>query len=186
MWSFIRWGLCVVPSLFMAVFGRLVAPILPFFVEKDTLRLPAWLDWFNTPHSTADGDRGHQERWPGNSPWQTYVRRVAWYLRNVCYGFDRTVVGVQVRAGDWRFINGNPDVGDLSGVSGWVFYRLFDYIGDLRAWQFYAVYHYPIFCTWKCIRVGFGWKLWGSLLQGDHCQFFLYFHPFKSSGKAKD
>ena len=184
MWSFIRWGLCVVPSLFMAVFGRLVAPILPFFVEKDTLRLPAWLDWFNTPHSTADGDRGHQERWPGNSPWQTYVRRVAWYLRNVCYGFDRTVVGVLIRPNYWRFTNGNPKVGDLSGVSGWVFYRAYSPDDTLKAWQFYAVYHYPIGRgKFKCVRMGAGWKIWGTFSTKDYAQFFLYFHPFKGSGR---
>ena len=92
---YLKWGLLMAPSFFMAVVGRLLAPFLPFFVDE-TGYLPKWLWWFQTPDNPIDGDRGHWKRWPGTTSLRTYIRRVAWLLRNVCYGFDESVCGVHM------------------------------------------------------------------------------------------
>ena len=56
---YLKWALLIAPSLFMAVVGRLLAPVLPFFVQEDGY-LPSWLSWFQTPDNPADGDEaGH-------------------------------------------------------------------------------------------------------------------------------
>ena len=93
---YLKWLALMPASFIMAIIGRLLAPILPFFVDKETHRLPNWLSWFATDDNDADGDQGHRERWPGTDSWSTYKRRVAWLLRNVCYGFDIQVCGVPV------------------------------------------------------------------------------------------
>lgn len=89
---YLKW-VCLIPvSLVMAIVGRVLAPVLPFFVRADGY-LPRWLWWFQTPDNPCDGDKGHWERWPDTSAWGTYKRRVAWFLRNVAYGFDIGVLG---------------------------------------------------------------------------------------------
>ena len=65
---YVKW-ICLLPlSFVMAVVGRLLAPILPFFAKSDGY-LPSWLSWFQTPDNPLDGDKGHWERWPGTSAW---------------------------------------------------------------------------------------------------------------------
>ena len=86
---YLKWAILSFPSVFMAVFGRIPCPILPFFVTENG-HLPNWLRWFDTPYDTADGDDGHQEKWPGTDWWSTYKRRVAWYWRN-CRSEERRV-----------------------------------------------------------------------------------------------
>ena len=113
-----KWILFIIPSLFMAIVGRILAPILPFFAKEDG-RLPDWLWWFATPHSTLDGDKNHQARWKGTDKFHTWMRRTAWLLRNVAYGFDRKVLGITLPDDDFLFVQlGEKDTGDLSGVSG--------------------------------------------------------------------
>lgn len=72
----LKWAALIVPSLFMAVFARLLCPVLPLFASEDGW-LPSWLWWFQTPFDCLDGDDGHLERWPGTDAWSTYKRRVA-------------------------------------------------------------------------------------------------------------
>ena len=115
---YLKWLALMPASFIMAIVGRLLAPILPFFVDKETHRLPDWLSWFATDDNDADGDQGHWERWPGTDPWSTYKRRVAWLLRNVCYGFDIDVLGVRVYPTDDWEVRGNEDASDTNGVSG--------------------------------------------------------------------
>ena len=113
---YLKWLALMPASFIMAIIGRLLAPILPFFVDKETHRLPNWLSWFATDDNDADGDQGHRERWPGTDPWSTYKRRVAWLLRNVCYGFDIQVCGVPVHTADEWEVTGNEDASDTNGV----------------------------------------------------------------------
>lgn len=176
---YLIWLCLIFPSCFMAVFGRLICPILPFFV-KENGHLPKWLSWFDTPFDTADGDRGHQERYPGTSAWDTYVRRVAWYWRNCAYGFDMRVCGVRVNPdSDEITVDGDPDIGDQTGISGtcrWKAYR----DGKLIAWQYMFVKHYCIFGINKCIRIGLGWKIWDDeKLREEPAQYWIYFNPVK-------
>lgn len=55
---YVKWFLFLVPSLLMDVFGRLLAPVLPFFADESGY-LPRCLWWFQTPDNPLDGDRGH-------------------------------------------------------------------------------------------------------------------------------
>ena len=180
MWPYIKWVLLTIPSLVMHVIGRLVSPILPFFVQEDGY-LPSWLWWFQTPFDTCDGDRHSWERHPGTDWWSTYKRRFFWFNRNVCYGFDMRVCGVSVNPGrDVITVNGNPDIGDSSGISGKCKWKAF-HQGDLTAWQWYYVRHYELFGRWhKCVRIGLGWKIWDNeKLREEPAQYWLYFNPLK-------
>ena len=59
---YLKWLALMPASFIMAIVGRLLAPVLPFFVDKETHRLPKWLDWFATDDNDADGDEGHWQR----------------------------------------------------------------------------------------------------------------------------
>ena len=135
---YIKWAALIVPSFFMAVVGRLLAPILPFFVQEDGY-LPRWLWWFQTPDNPCDGDAGHWERHPGMDWWSTYKRRVAWCWRNVCYGFDIDVLGVKPPRSGWQWKQVKRD-------------------GKTIAWQLYGVRQYRVWPQ-RCLRVNLGWKL---------------------------
>lgn len=74
-WLVLKWLALIFPSLFMAVFARLLCPVLPLFAEDDGY-LPKWLSWFQTPFDSLDGDRHSWERHPGTDAWSTYWRRV--------------------------------------------------------------------------------------------------------------
>ncbi len=177
--AYVKWVLLLIPSYLMAIIGRILAPVLPFFAS-DSGWLPKWLDWFQTPFDCIDGDDGHLERWPGTDAWSTYKRRVAWLLRNVAYGFDMRVCGIKVNPDSDQIVyEGNPDIGDNTGISGkckWFAYR----DGELIAWQWYYVKHYEIFGIHKCVRIGFGWKIWNDeKLRSEPAQYWIYFNPVK-------
>ena len=181
---YLTWFLCLFPSALMEIVGRVLAPILPFFVQEDGY-LPSWLWWFQTPDNPCDGDRWHWERWPGTAPWSTYTRRVAWFWRNVAYGFNINVIGFKWQQGDEKETIGDPTVGDRSGVSGvcqWRVYRG----GETVAFQWYYVKHYKLFGHWKCVRAGAGWKIWGQPSGKVFGQHWIYFNPLKGSGREGD
>ena len=153
---YLKWALLIAPSLFMAVVGRLLAPVLPFFVQEDGY-LPQWLSWFQTPDNPADGDEAHWERHPGTGAWDTYCRRVAWFWRNVAYGFDIDVLGVEVRSTDTLVFEGDRDVGAKPPRSGWQWKKIVR-DGKVVAFQLYGVHQYR---RWpqRCLRANLGWKL---------------------------
>lgn len=176
-----KWFFLIFPALIMDIVGRLLAPILPFFVQENGY-LPRWLWWFQTPDNPCDGDRGHWERWPKDTPFWRYVRRVAWLLRNVAYGFNIDVIGFKHKDGDVKEVIGDPTVGDKSGVSGTCRWKVFRE-GKLVCFQVYFVKHYQIFGYWKCVRAGCGWKIWSEPGPGRvYGQHWIYFHPIKGSG----
>lgn len=154
---FIRWAALAPASLLMAIVGRLLCPILPFFVGEDGY-LPSWLAWFQTPDNSADGDEGHWERHPGTDAWSTYKRRVAWFWRNVGYGFDISVLGAQCRITDSLEHYGDELTDNDPLHSGWEIYLL-KREGKVIYWQLYFVYAYP-WTKKRCIRGNLGWKLW--------------------------
>ena len=53
---YLRWLLSMPLSYLMLLVGLILAPVLPFFVDKETHRLPKWLDWFATDDNDAVGD----------------------------------------------------------------------------------------------------------------------------------
>lgn len=180
-WLVIKWLLLIFPSLFIAVFARLLCPILPLFASEDGW-LPSWLWWFQTPFDSLDGDSGSWERNPGTDAWSTYVRRVCWLWRNAGYGFDMRVCGVKVNPDtDTIVYEGNPDIGDNSGQSGkckWFAYK--GETDEVIAWQWMFIQHYEIFGIHKCVRIGLGWKIWAEdKLYDEPAQYWLYFNPVK-------
>ena len=169
--------ICLIPiSLFMAVIARFLCPILPFFVQDDGY-LPNWLSWFQTPDNPCDGDSGHWERNPGTDTWSTYKRRVKWLWRNAAYGFDIDVLGVEVRTTDEVFVEGNPDIGDASGISG-TCTRYACRGSRLIGWQYMYVKHYSLFGWRRCVRIGAGWKLWNPT-KPFSAQYWIFFNPMK-------
>ena len=181
---YLTWFLCLFPSALMEIVGRVLAPILPFFVQEDGY-LPSWLWWFQTPDNPCNGDAGHWERHPGTDAWSTYKRRVAWFWRNVAYGFNIEVIGFKWRDGDVKQVLGDPTVGDNSGVSGKCCWRVYRN-DELVAFQWYYVKHYKLFGHWKCVRAGAGWKIWGQPSGKVFGQHWLYVNPIKGSGREDD
>lgn len=172
---YLKWVLLMLPSFAMAIVGRLLAPILPFFVQDDGY-LPSWLWWFQTPDNPCDGDKGHWKRWPKDTPFWRYCRRVAWFLRNVAYGFDETICGVESRTTDHLEIDGDTRVGDKTGVSGVCKYRLYR-DGNLIAFHYYEVRHYQYWHFKACVRISHGWKLWNPKCLKK--QYTAYWNPIK-------
>ena len=180
-WLIIKWVLLAPISLFMAVFARLLCPVLPLFANDEGY-LPECLWWFQTPFDTLDGDNGSWERHPGTGKWQTYWRRVCWLWRNAAYGFDMRVCGIKINPDTDRIVyEGNPDIGDNSGQSGKC--KWFAYKGETNepiAWQWMFVQHYDFLRWHKCIRIGFGWKIWSKeKLYDEPAQYWIYINLFK-------
>lgn len=175
MFSFVKWIVFLPLTIIMYIVGQFAAPILPAFASDDGW-LPNWLSWFQTPDNSIDGDRGHRKRWPRETPFWRYVRRVAWLQRNCCYGFDDSVIGIHTQPTDVLYEVGETEASDRKGISGTCWRTL--YRDDkLVAWHLYHVYHYKI-CRFKaCIRISLGWKLWNP--ETVDKQYTCYFHPAK-------
>lgn len=174
---YVKWLLFMPISFIMLIVGLVLAPVLPFFVDEETHRLPDWLSWFRTPDNDADGDAGHWERWPGTGKWQTYCRRVAWLWRNTCYGFDIQVLGVRVYSTDEWHVEGDENAGDRTGISGYCTRHVYRN-GKHIAFQWYYVKHYTLLGRPCCVRINVGWKLWGGRNEVDQ-YVGIYFNPVK-------
>lgn len=178
----LKWAVRIPPDFLMAIVGRIIAPILPFFVQ-DNGYLPRWLWWFQTPDNPCDGDAGHLKRWPRNGPFWTYLRRLAWFLRNVAYGFGIYVMGTEVLGSDQWIVEGNTEASDTNGVSGTCWRRV--YRGaELRVFHWYYVHHYKLLGRPCCVRISLGWKLFSREAGMKHLTY--YFHPCKGWHLIKD
>lgn len=155
---YLKWAALGPLSFLMAIVGRLLAPVLPFFVQEDGY-LPKWLWWFQTPDNPCDGDSGHWERHPGTDWWSTYTRRVAWFWRNVGYGFDIDVLGLKELDGDTLEVVGDLETGTSPAHSGYVWRVLRRADGTKTGFQLYAIFQWPFWKT-RCLRVNLGWKIW--------------------------
>lgn len=175
------WALKILPALVVELVGKIGAPVLALFVDEDGW-LPRFLWWFQTPDNSCDGDAAHMERWPRDGWGWTWLRRTAWLFRNSAYGFNIVAIGFKWQAGDFKTVDGDPAVGDRSGVSGLCKWRIVR-DGKAVAFQIYYVKHYRIFGTWKCVRAGAGYKIWGDQTGQVFGQHWLYFHPCKGSGR---
>ena len=178
--AYIVWFLKLIPSFLVEIFAKIMSPILALFCDEDGW-LPNWLSWFRTPDNSCDGDSAHRARWPKNGKFWTWMRRTAWLFRNSAYGFN-IKIGFKYKDGDVRIAQGNTEAGDRSGVSGVVHYRVYRN-NKLVAFQDYLAYHYKVFGTWRCVRMGFGYKIWGEPTSKVYGQHWLYFNPFKGSGR---
>lgn len=180
--AYLIWICKIIPSGIIEILAKICSPILALFVNKEG-HLPKWLRWFETPDSTCDGDSGHRERWPRDGWFWTYARRTAWLFRNTEYGFN-IAFGFKHKDGDIKTIEGDPEVGDRRGISGFVQYHVYRN-GKHVAFQYYYVKHYRIFGTWRCVRLGCGYKIWGEPSSKLYGQLWLYANPIKGSDLNK-
>ena len=79
----------------------LITPILPLFAvwktgwcnnnlyQAESLRLPLWLSWFDTPDNSLFGDQRWEQEHNGG-----YWSQVGWLYRNSLYGFKWTVLAL--------------------------------------------------------------------------------------------
>ena len=177
---YLKWLILIPISFSMVIVNFFLSPILPLFMQKNGY-LPKWLSWFQTPDNPLDGDRGHKKRWPKNGIFWSYIRRVAWLLRNPCYGFDETICGVLAKPTDLLTEEGVTNASDVRGISGSCIRHLYR-DGKHIAFHWYYVKHYKMFGYKACIRISLGWKLWNP--ECFQKQFTCYFHPTKKFQKA--
>lgn len=119
--------------------------------------LPKWLNWFQTPDNSLDGDYGWQHehwQWRFKLPAAlcTYVGRVGWLWRNPGYGVG--VVYFDSAVPVTATYSGNPSVNDSPGVEGWCLVHA----GGL----FQLVWVKRISIT-KCVYCNFGWNIKGLI-----------------------
>jgi hypothetical protein len=166
---YIKWLLMVVPMLVLTALAFPLAFVLPFFAEYREGNLdnntkygwgwylPKWLNWFQTPDNSLDGDNGWRtEHWQ----WRfklpaalcTYVGRVGWLWRNPLFGFG--VVFFDSAVPVVATYTGNPNVNDSPGVEGWCLIHaggLFQFVWVKRVG------------TSKCIYCNLGWNIKGLI-----------------------
>jgi hypothetical protein len=174
---FLKWLVLIPIELSSSIIAKALCPILPFFVDPKTNRLPDWLSWFRTLHCDADGDPDHRAKHPGTGFFATWWRRTTWLWRNSAYGFSLSVLGVQTRPFDFLKTVGNPEAGDSVRIPGYCNRYLYRN-KKLLAFHWYGVWFYHVLSYEGCIRWSFGWKLWNRL--GEVAQFHCYFNPFKA------
>lgn len=167
---YIKWLLMVPVMLAVTVLTYPLAFVLPFFAvyREGPLNngnewgwgwyLPKWLNWFQTPDNSLDGDYGwiHEHwQWRYKLPPRlcTYVGRVGWLWRNPGYGygvvyFDSAVPVVAT-------YTGNPAVNDSPGVEG----QCMVHAGGLFQW----VWVRKIGGTGKCFYFNLGWNIKGLI-----------------------
>jgi hypothetical protein len=151
--------LILVPiSLLLTLIGVALAPVMVLFnVQKlwwcnnHSYQavgpvLPTWLDWFNTPDNTLDGDTTFQQLFPVGSYWS----KVHWLWRNPAYSFAlcylNTPYDTVVKGDPTIKDNDNAKEGHCLVISNGLF-------------QFRLVKR--IFSTSRCLYFNFGWNILG-------------------------
>lgn len=165
---YLKW-LCLLPVMLVVTAATFpLAFILPFFAEKrEGLKnnanswgigyyLPSWLNWFQTPDNTIDGDDGwltEHWQWRHRLPLaiDTYVGRIGWLWRNPGYG-----VGCEVMTGNpiEATYTGNKDVNDSPLSEGYILVKSQD--------LFQLTWCKKIADT-KCLYFVFGWNIKGLI-----------------------
>jgi hypothetical protein len=158
--SLAKWLVLSLAGLSLTILTVLLSPLLALTISTEGY-LPAWLSWFQTPDAPAIGDKGFQET---QMSWTTnkYIYALFWLCRNPAYGFDYNILSFSVLKGFNLKSFGNPKVSNSPLVEGWCFRKLVQ--GTKTYFQFYYVK------TWSanyCIRLNFGWKLWGDIHSGQ-------------------
>jgi len=165
---YIKWALMAPLMIVLTVLTYPLAFILPLFAqEREGLLdngtktgmgwyLPSWLNWFQTPDNSLDGDYGWRTehwQWRFKLPTRlaTYVGRLGWLIRNPGYG-----VGVVFMTGDpiLAAFSGNQAVNDSPGVEGYCLVHsqgLFQWVWVKRISE------------GKCVYCNFGWSIKGLI-----------------------
>lgn len=150
--------LLLVPiSLIITLLALIISPILPLFAtEQDGWldnhakwgpgpRLPTWLNWFQTPDNSLDGDATF-ERLNGTGYWP----KVKWLCRNPAYAFAlRYLVPQYITS-----VAGDKTIKDNDNAKeGWCL------VHTNGLFQFTLVKR--IFSTSRCVYVNCGWNIRG-------------------------
>ena len=143
-------------SLLITLLAILLAPLMVLFnVEKDwwcdnhAYRamgpvLPSWLNWFNTPDNTLDGDATFEDL-NGIG----YKQKVKWLWRNPAYSFALKYITAPYTT----TVNGDPTIKDNDNAkAGWCLVR------SNGLFQFRWVK--PIGFS-RCLYCNFGWNIMG-------------------------
>jgi hypothetical protein len=144
----VKWVGYLVASIVAMIVAKILAPLVVLMAHKDG-ELPIWLGWFGTPDNSIDGDAGHRERWAGSS---TYMRRLAWLERNSAYGFSSGVLRAKTLGP--VTVRGDAAVSNIPLREGLVVRTTPE-----GYWQWYYVHAWT---DTLCLRLNFGWKLWGD------------------------
>lgn len=149
--------LALVPiSLLTTLIGLVLAPVMVLF-KQDKLWwcdnhsyqaigpvLPNWINWFNTPDNTLDGDATFQT----NNP-LSYWSKIKWQWRNPAYSFVLRYLSSPYTTS----VAGDPTIKDNDNAkSGWLF------VHANGLFQFTTVI--PIGFS-RCIYCNLGWNIRG-------------------------
>jgi hypothetical protein len=143
-------------SLLTTLIGLVLAPVMVLF-KQDKLWwcdnysyqaigpvLPTWLNWFNTPDNTLDGDATFQ----ANNP-PSYWSKVKWLWRNPAYSFALRYLSSPYTTS----VAGDPTIKDNDNAkAGWCL------VHANKLFQFTLVA--PIGFS-RCIYVNLGWNVRG-------------------------
>ena len=143
-------------SLVLTLLALILAPVMVLFkIEKDwwcdnhAYRamgpvLPSWLNWFNTPDNTLDGDATF-ENLNGIGYWQ----KVKWLWRNPAYSFALRYLTAPYTT----IVKGDPTIKDNDNAkAGWCL------VSSNSLFQFRWVR--PIGFS-RCLYCNFGWNIMG-------------------------
>lgn len=170
------WIVLLPVSLVVLLVSYVLAPFIVLTASKDGW-LPVWLNWFQTPDNSLDGDAGwKEEHWQWRFKFSprlaTYAGRVGWLLRNPAYGFDTDVIAAKQPLENFKYygnklISNTPPV-----VDGWLIVTSGYY------WNVYVILP-SVFG--KTFRLYLGWKLRNG--EGlPFYQYVAYCNPFKFRG----
>lgn len=126
-------------------------------------RLPLELAYYDTPDNSLLGDAAWKAMESGHWPWrakfskfpkfQAWLGRLGWLWRNPAYGFDRMVLGANIKPTDVPIVTGDPQVRDKpNGKEGECTITLGEY------WAYVSVKKIP-WLKGRCIKKEYGWRL---------------------------
>lgn len=146
--------LAIVTTL-LSVVTYILSPILPLFATEQEgkldngskygigPRLPTWLNWFQTPDNSLDGDATF-EKLNGTG----YLQKIMWLCRNPAYQFGVRYFYEEVEA---TYI-GDPTIKDNDNAkAGWCFVKA----GGLFQFRYIK----QIGNTDRCILINLGWNI---------------------------
>jgi hypothetical protein len=144
-------------SLLTTLVAVLFAPVMVLFnVQKEWWCdnhsyqavgpvLPSWLNWFNTPDNTLDGDASFQQLFPEKNYWS----HVHWLWRNPAYSFALRYVSAPYITS----VSGDPTIKDNDNAkAGWCL------VNANGLFQFTFIT--PIGFN-RCFMVNLGWNIRG-------------------------
>lgn len=154
-------------------------------VKESPERRYAWGWIFGTYDNPPQGDNGwitKRSYFPNViSGWKGYTNRVGWMIRNKLYGFKK-LVSLPYKPSSLFVFKGDSTISDKTGVSGYLWTRVYDKAGRLYGWEWYSIT--PYWNGSKCIRIRLGWKIKGRKFtkEGDFAPLVFTINFFDNIG----